>query len=67
MRVIARTPLNQIREKEDKEKQLKETVSQLETNNATLTYEIMMKDAAISNLEGQHSGLLYELMMKGVL
>lgn len=74
MKAIARTPLDAIRAQEEEEKRSKETIVQLEASNATLVYELMMKDAAISNLESQHSSLesqhsslLYELMMKGVL
>lgn len=67
MEVIKRTPLDQVRAEEAAEEHVKKTIPQLEQSNAALTYEIMMKDAAISKLEGQHSDLLYELMMKGVI
>lgn len=67
MRPIVQTPLEEIRQAEQNEKQLKETVVQLEAANAVLSYEVMMKDAAIADLQSQHSVLVYELMTKGVI
>lgn len=67
MKPIVQTPLEEIRQAEQSEKQLKETVAQLEATNAALSYEVMMKEAAIEDLQSQHSVLVYELMTKGVI
>lgn len=67
MKPIVQTPLEEIRQAEQNEKQLKETVAQLEATNAVLSYEVMMKEAAIADLQSQHSVLVYELMTKGVI
>ncbi|EGQ21302.1 HTH-type transcriptional activator AmpR [Sporosarcina newyorkensis 2681] len=67
MKVITQTPLDTIRAEEQTRAQLRETISRLEEDNATLTYELMMKDAKISVLEAGQAELIYELMNKGVL
>lgn len=67
MKAIVQTPLEQIRQEEQNEQRLKQTVSQLEAANAVLSYEVMMKEAAIANLQSQYSSLVYELMTKGVI
>lgn len=67
MKAIVQTPLEQIRQEEQNEQRSKQTVSQLEAANAVLSYEVMMKEAAIANLQSQYSSLVYELMTKGVI
>lgn len=67
MRPIVQTPLEKIRQKEQEDQRLRESVITMEESNAMLSYELMMANAANEELQAQHSNLVYDLMQKGVL
>lgn len=44
-----------------------EKIERLESNNAELMYDSMLKDAELHELKNSHAEMLYNLMMNGVI